>query len=237
MNFWDFLFQFQQEKGPDHGRPGPTTGNNRSGTGASSVPDGVALTTIPPIPDARIGAGADSRLVKLYRQAYDETRYSGARYYKAFHAGPEIHEQIADARQHDQTRKRSEVVLGYRVWRVSSIDVEPAPVPRLVSLHLDRLWVPGEPMRGKIDLDHPARMLGVHAYAESGEEILGELRMMRHGCTLVVGTVSLWGRVIILQKGYRAEMAYPRDLCWTNSDDPGLLQELARTYGCGVWRP
>jgi len=49
------------------------------------------------------------------------------------------------------------------------------------------------------------------------------------GDTLVHGTVSLWGRVIEHERGYRAEFAYPQFICTCTGID--LARAIVRSYG------
>lgn len=53
-----------------------------------------------------------------------------------------------------------------------------------------------------------------------------------YGSVRVIGTVSLWGRVIETENGYRAQYAYPAEL-WLLDDS---LEELGRIYDVPVRR-
>jgi hypothetical protein len=135
--------------------------------------------------------------------------------------------------------KMREAVVGYRVWRVFREDGGDAKaVPRLASAHYGKIvWEPGVPMAGVIDASRPQRRAGIHAYSGASQMISGSVRPCLQGRELIVaGTVSLWGEVIVYEHGYRAQFAYPRQLCWTNGDSK-LLQELAAIYGCEVYSP
>ncbi len=111
-------------------------------------------------------------------------------------------------------------------------------MPRLGSAHYGKIvWESGVPMTAVIDALRPQRRAGIHAYNEARHMIAGSVSPCLQGREVIVaGTVSLWGEVIVYERGYRAQFAYPRQLSWT-SGDPKLLQELAAIYGCEVYSP
>jgi hypothetical protein len=160
------------------------------------------------------------------------------------------------ARNEGATSRSGDVIIGYRTWRAVQPDAYAArmrgvrsdvrDLTRLYSAHERVRWQPGEPMTGDVDDRLPVAPLGIHAYAEAGRELLSEMALLAQrgyrdavlgGYDIVVGTVSLWGKSVIYAKGYRAQLGYPLDLCYTTSKDPELLQRLARTYGCNLWTP
>lgn len=53
---------------------------------------------------------------------------------------------------------------------------------------------------------------------------------------LVVGEVSLWGKVVLAKHGYRSEFAYPKRLILVPGEDVSSAQrdELAVDYGVPV---
>jgi hypothetical protein len=127
-------------------------------------------------------------------------------------------------------RARSDAVTGWRYWQV-------LPSGLLRSVTQRRIdWRPGHSLRaGCLGGGHPAPDpncdCGIH-----GSRDLATLR--EHGLclapeALVVGTVSLWGRVIPEDYGYRAELAYParillvRELVPDDEERRALLERLS----------
>jgi hypothetical protein len=56
----------------------------------------------------------------------------------------------------------------------------------------------------------------------------------RRGRPIALGSVSLWGRILERERGYRAQYAYPYELFLLNADD-GIARELRRLYAVDVW--
>lgn len=117
-----------------------------------------------------------------------------------------------------------EPIVGWRYWRLG-------PRGRLASLHGEE-WVPGRPKvaacpfarydpsdkrvqlvagytRRAHDAPREGCICGLYA-ARDLKRLRGQM-LFGHGL-LVVGEVSLWGKVIPGLHGYRAEKAYPRQL-------------------------
>jgi hypothetical protein len=100
----------------------------------------------------------------------------------------------------------------------------------LTSTFMNSVWHPGKVMTaccGANILRH-----GIHAFATPAEAItyMSEGRKpIRH----VFGEVSLWGRVVIHERGYRAECAYPRRILVPNRyrGSRDIASELRRSYG------
>ena len=61
-----------------------------------------------------------------------------------------------------------------------------------------------------------------------------ELPPLRKGCPLAIGRVSLWGRILARENGFRAQHAYPYDLFLIGGDDE-LARQLRRLYAIDVW--
>jgi hypothetical protein len=132
-------------------------------------------------------------------------------------------------------RRSTEIIVGWRVWGLSTVEpsgVRSAPsVPLiLTSTFMNSVWHPGKVMTaccGANILRH-----GIHAFATPAEAItyMSEGRKpIRH----VFGEVSLWGRVVIHERGYRAECAYPRRILVPNRyrGSRDIASELRRSYG------
>jgi hypothetical protein len=56
----------------------------------------------------------------------------------------------------------------------------------------------------------------------------------RRGRPIALGSVSLWGRILERERGYRAQYAYPYELFLLNADD-GIASDLRRLYAVDVW--
>lgn len=132
-------------------------------------------------------------------------------------------------------RASSEVIVGWRVWGVTTLDptsARPSAAKTLilVSTFMDSVWQPGNVMTaccGANTLRH-----GIHAFATLADALkyMDERKKpIRH----VFGEVSLWGRIAIHENGYRAQCAYPRRIfvpkMYRGSRD--IVNELRRSYG------
>jgi hypothetical protein len=144
----------------------------------------------------------------------------------------------AAARADAGLRTTDEVVVGWRVWGLSSRHAgsggtdSSAPLV-LTSTFMIDVWQPGEIMAaccGTHFLRH-----GVHAFLtrEQAQSYVGEARKPQR---YVVGEVSLWGRVIVHEHGYRAAFAYPKRLFVPLAYQGGrdIVNELRRSYGVEV---
>lgn len=56
----------------------------------------------------------------------------------------------------------------------------------------------------------------------------------RQGRPIALGSVSLWGRILERERGYRAQYAYPYELFLLNADDV-IARHLRRLYAVDVW--
>ena len=65
-------------------------------------------------------------------------------------------------------------------------------------------------------------------------EAYGELPPLREGSPIAIGRVSLWGRVLARENGFRAQYAYPYELFLIGGEDV-LARELRRLYAVDVW--
>jgi hypothetical protein len=60
-----------------------------------------------------------------------------------------------------------------------------------------------------------------------------ELPPLRRGCPIALGRVSLWGRVLARENGFRAQYAYPYELLLIGGDDV-LARDLRSLYAVDV---
>jgi hypothetical protein len=226
--------------GVNHGRSRSTAGSTGSGTGHAALsvsaagPIPVPSIHLPALPNTARNADPSPSLIAAWRQA----RHHGNLKYEELSLPVLL--RSADKNLRLPASKLGEEIVAYRVWRVfwESGDCEQAAQPRLGSAHYGKIpWEPGVPMTADIDATRPQRRTGIHAYSDKPNMIVSSVApCLQSAEYIVAGTVSLWGTVIVYEHGYRAQFAYPRQLCWTNGD-PALLQELAAIYGCEVFAP
>lgn len=124
-------------------------------------------------------------------------------------------------------------ILAWRVWRVVERDDD----LRLRSLTFEAVWPPRKRVEAvcmvqtapppehlaPAPVEHPHEC-GIYALKEP--EMCTYWRRKPSSERLRVwGRVALWGRVVVCQKGYRAEYAYPAGLV-RNSEEAERLAEL-----------
>jgi hypothetical protein len=116
----------------------------------------------------------------------------------------------------------AEPLCAWRMWEVEDVDA----VPRLRSLYRVSFWPVGAPLEARCEaqrlrLSRRPRHAAPTATCTCG--IYGApFQLLRRrlavepgpppGCLFVIGTVSLWGDVLECERGWRAELAYPRHL-------------------------
>lgn len=113
-------------------------------------------------------------------------------------------------------------VIGWRAWWLRG--------NQLHSVHHPTIWTPGEFVVAECrdgccapDEDHTC---GIHACAT-----FEQLRLIYlHGMPEVYGLVALWGKVVVGERGWRAQYAYPSRLHTTN---PAIVGQLTE-YGVAV---
>jgi hypothetical protein len=119
-----------------------------------------------------------------------------------------------------------EPIVGWRTWLV----VQEREGFRLRSVVYDALWSPRHelvarclhralsfPWRKRAEHVTPARGCGCGIYAASEPEeaasyLEGHAAADALGIHRVIGTVSLWGRVVECTRGWRASRAYPKTI-------------------------
>jgi hypothetical protein len=62
-----------------------------------------------------------------------------------------------------------------------------------------------------------------------------ELPPVRQGRPIALGSVSLWGRILVRENGFRAQYAYPYELVLIGGDDD-IARELRKRYAVDVSR-
>jgi hypothetical protein len=99
-------------------------------------------------------------------------------------------------------------LVGWRIWRVRVED------RLLQSYAADRVWLPNEPMEGKLS-DHGPE--GVWAFADVCHAVDKIRPPAVDHSRYALGSVWLWGEVIEHSMGYRAEYAEVRSLDWVSA--------------------
>jgi hypothetical protein len=139
----------------------------------------------------------------------------------------------------------SEPIVAWRVWMLIMEDSEPVSL-RSVSYRIR--WKPGRPTRAHCIFNLKPRQAGMtYSWQHAGESA----PCLAHTCGVyalkypaglaewgthyannmavrVVGQVSLWGKVLEHELGYRAEYGYP--LSFVPPDDPEIGDWLETTY-------
>jgi hypothetical protein len=119
---------------------------------------------------------------------------------------------------------------------------EPSPVERLFryrlrSLTQPELWPTGrafesactsEETEAEHEAPHPSCQCGVWALRSYESATRVALAYRHSGTAIAVGAVSLWGRIIELERGWRAQYAYPAGLAVFGGNE-----EIARDVGAG----
>jgi hypothetical protein len=143
----------------------------------------------------------------------------------------------AESRAGSCVRQSTEVIIGWRVWRLCHGGEFPRGDPRsaltLQSTYMDTLWPPGQFNKACCEVKRMHH--GIHAFATAAQAI----SYMANGKTShqhVYGEVSLWGRVVVHEHGYRAECAYPKRIYVPTRYQGGrdVVNALRRTYGIEV---
>jgi hypothetical protein len=129
---------------------------------------------------------------------------------------------------------RTEPVEGWRIWRVADdADLLESPV------YGDR-WHPGVAFEAHCPVHpRPTGACGCGVYAVATRELAVEWAEWARSAlpyAIVLGRVSLWGRVLPHLSGYRAERAYPYEL-ELGDLVPGLARALRERYCVDVVEP
>lgn len=112
-------------------------------------------------------------------------------------------------------------IEGFRAWRIFN--------GCLVSLCVDDVWLPGEPMTAtEVNEDNTN---GAHAF----KTLIQAIKYAGPHEPFAVGRVKLWGQIIEHELGYRAEFSKPIEILlvrWRKiNGDMGCVKEIAKRYG------
>lgn len=112
-------------------------------------------------------------------------------------------------------------IEGFRAWRIFN--------GCLVSLCVDDVWLPGEPMTATDVSEDNTN--GAHAFKTLPDAI----SYSRGYENSAVGRVKLWGQIIEHELGYRAEFSKPIEILavrWRKiNGEMGCVKEIAKRYG------
>jgi len=139
-----------------------------------------------------------------------------------------------------------EPLLGWRAWRVWTPPPGSDRSPTFSSVILDTPWTPrrkisaehsfdlGERCRGLLKSDCSC---GVYSFADPAEAF-GYLvtvrdRLLGMSVEVALGTVSLWGKVIVCERGYKAQYAYPHHL-YLPASLSRFVPTISSVFGVGV---
>jgi hypothetical protein len=142
-----------------------------------------------------------------------------------------------------------QVITAYRAWRTGRVGGQ----VRLFALGVNVVWEPRQQAEAECKLFGPLAKLAFssneprrrnheapHFHCQCGiwgfkslENLLSAL--VPNYKPSVIGKVSLWGRVIETENGFRAQYAYPEQL-WPASDSPSC-EEAGLIYGVPVRTP
>lgn len=116
-------------------------------------------------------------------------------------------------------------IEGWRVWKILIVPSPHEGLPILRSVVLDTAWTPRREVAAEHSFDLGAKCQGLvksscscGVYAFKGPEeafryLLGVRdRLLGMAVDTALGTVSLWGKVVECERGYRAQYAYPRHI-------------------------
>ncbi|MGA8184918.1 MAG: hypothetical protein WB819_14900 [Terriglobia bacterium] len=118
-----------------------------------------------------------------------------------------------------------EPLLGWRAWKVWAPLSDSDACPGFSSVILDTPWAPrrrfsakhsfdlGAKCRGLLGLDCSC---GIYAFNDPLEAFVYLMRvrdrLLGMSVDVAIGTVSLWGKVVECELGYKAEYAYPEHI-------------------------
>ena len=118
-----------------------------------------------------------------------------------------------------------EPLRGWRAWRIRTPLSGSDSCPAFSSVILETAWTPrrwflaehsfdlGVNCRGLLD---PCCSCGIYAFRDPLEAFVYSMRVRDRlfgmSVEVALGTVSLWGRVIECESGYKAQYAYPRHI-------------------------
>lgn len=115
-------------------------------------------------------------------------------------------------------------ITAWRVWGVSN--------QKLCAIGSQGIWEPKKPMEAICNAggSHPAPQNDCNCGMWSFKTLDGLVAATKSYQVKVLGQVSLWGRVIETENGFRAQYAYPKELWLLDSS----LEDLGYIYGVPI---
>lgn len=144
-----------------------------------------------------------------------------------------------------------EPLLGWRSWKVWATMPDSDACPGFSSVILDTPWAPrrrfsaehsfdlGAKCRGLLGLDCSC---GIYAFNDPLEAYVYLMkvrdRLLGRSVDVAIGTVSLWGKVVGCEMGYKAEYAYPEHI-FLPASFARFLPIVSSAFGvaAGVYAP
>lgn len=129
-------------------------------------------------------------------------------------------------------------IVAWRSWYVLRA-ARGEPYLRSISVK-NKIWMPGEPMYGKIhSWGYWSKLQGIYAFeTELWGKTFAERISMEY--PLIFGRVDLWGRIAVHDRGFRATLAYPLEFLAyvpmskvhyrTFDQSHSVLEELTKRY-------
>jgi|SRR5579875_1637796 hypothetical protein len=118
-----------------------------------------------------------------------------------------------------------EPLVGWRAWKVWAPAFDSDSCPGLTSIILNESWMPRRRIAAEHNFDLTARCrglldlecsCGIYAFKDPDEAFAYAARVRDRflgiANDVALGEVSLWGRVVECERGFRAEFAYPRHI-------------------------
>ena len=118
-----------------------------------------------------------------------------------------------------------EPLVGWRAWKVRPRSPAADTCPVFRSVILDTPWAPRRQISAEHSFDLGARChgllgpecsCGIYAFKDPLEALIYLTRvrdrLLGMSAEVALGTVSLWGRVVECERGYKAEYAYPHHI-------------------------
>jgi hypothetical protein len=132
----------------------------------------------------------------------------------------------------------TEPIVGWRLWRVYDFERRGGvKEPRLSAVGVHALWHPRVAAAAECDGGYheapwPDCECGFWAFKQKAA-VEEAAKTYAQGCEAVLGEVSLWGRVLECQNGWRAARAYPKTLTLLGGTRE-RADEIAALYGVPV---
>jgi hypothetical protein len=152
---------------------------------------------------------------------------------------PEGHPERASERIPDFVQP----LIGWRAWKVWAPQTGPDPCPVFSSVILDTPWTPRRRISAEHSFDLGAKCrgllemncsCGIYAFKDPIEAFVYLMkvrdRLLGMSVEVALGAVSLWGKVIECESGYKAQYAYPCHL-YLPASFARFLPDVSSAFG------